>query len=66
MMWNALLLLRTQALVEYVALQPGSTGRAGEIFRQATLVIRQNPLETGALLLGVILVFVIVARFNSL
>jgi hypothetical protein len=66
MMWNALQLLRAQAFVEYVALQPGSAGRIGDIFRQATLVIRQNPLETAGLVLAVILVFVIVARFNSL
>jgi hypothetical protein len=64
-MWIHALLLRTQAAAEYVAVGSGMRG-AGELFRQAVYVIRQNPVETVGVIGGLVLLFVVVLRFNEL
>jgi hypothetical protein len=64
-MWLPLLLLRTQALVEYVALQPRFQG-ARDLFYGLEQTIRQNPLQTAGIILALVLLYFVVARFNSL
>jgi hypothetical protein len=64
-MWLPVFLLRTQAMVEYVALQPRFQG-ARDLFYGLEQTIRQNPLQTTGVILALVLLYFLVARFNSL
>jgi len=64
-MWLPVFLLRTQALMEYVALQPRLQGTR-DLFYGLEQTIRQNPLETAGVVLALVLLYFLVARFNSL
>lgn len=64
-MWSYVALLRIQAAAEYVSVTTGFRG-AGDLIWRVGRVLRENPLETAGLLLALVLVFVLMARFNSL
>lgn len=64
-MWYGVSLPLTQALVEYVALQPQFHG-ARDVFHGLEETIRQNPLQTAGVILALALLYFLVARFNSL
>lgn len=64
-MWYGAPVPLTQALVEYVALQPRFQG-AREVFHGLEQTVRQNPLETAGVILALALLYFVVARFNSL
>jgi hypothetical protein len=64
-MWLPVFLLRTQAMVEYVALQPQFQG-ARDLFYGLEQTVRQNPLQTAGVIMALVLLYFLVARFNSL
>jgi hypothetical protein len=64
-MWLPVFLLRTQTVVEYVAIAPRLQG-VRDLFYGLEQTIRQNPLETTGVILALLLLYFLVARFNSL
>jgi hypothetical protein len=64
-MWPYVAFLRIQAAAEYVSVTTGLQG-AGDLLWRVGRVLRENPLETAGVLVALVLVFVVMARFNSL